>query len=86
MKFFAALLLAASVSAAVVAPRANKKGGKATASTTAAIAAATAATGSTLVLNEVNGVPGNPCLTFRNNGKSYFLCFGIPCLALLRPP
>lgn len=25
---------------------------------------------STLVLKEVNGVPGNECLTFRNNGRS----------------
>lgn len=38
--------------------------------------AATAATGSvqrgasTLVFKENNGVPGNECLTFRNNGKS----------------
>ncbi|KAK7752495.1 hypothetical protein SLS62_005463 [Diatrype stigma] len=27
------------------------------------------ATGQTLVLKEVNGVPGNECLTFRNNGE-----------------
>lgn len=26
--------------------------------------------GQTLVLKEVNGVPGNECLTFRNNGTS----------------
>lgn len=31
------------------------------------------AAGQTLVLKEVNGVPGNECLTFRNNGK---LCPG----------
>ncbi|EON95850.1 hypothetical protein UCRPA7_8699 [Phaeoacremonium minimum UCRPA7] len=29
----------------------------------------TAASGQTIVLFEVNGVPGNECLTFRNNGK-----------------
>ncbi|KAI1265165.1 hypothetical protein F5Y18DRAFT_427284 [Xylariaceae sp. FL1019] len=27
------------------------------------------ATGQTLVLTEINGVPGNECLTFRNNGE-----------------
>lgn len=26
---------------------------------------------STLVLKEVGGIPGNECLTFRNNGKSF---------------
>jgi hypothetical protein len=32
-----------------------------------------AATGSTLVLKEVNGVPGNECLTFRNNGMLFLM-------------
>ncbi|KAI1474024.1 hypothetical protein K445DRAFT_320254 [Daldinia sp. EC12] len=31
--------------------------------------AGTVAAGNTLVLKEVNGVPGNECLTFRNNGE-----------------
>ncbi|KAH8200808.1 hypothetical protein TruAng_005045 [Truncatella angustata] len=31
--------------------------------------AAAAASGSTVVLKEVNGIPGNECLTFRNNGE-----------------
>ncbi|KAI6084286.1 hypothetical protein F4821DRAFT_280270 [Hypoxylon rubiginosum] len=61
----------------------GKKGGKsgsgaaatATATTTSAAAASTAtgtstaATGNTLVLKEDGGVPGNECLTFRNNGE-----------------
>ncbi|KAI8957692.1 hypothetical protein F5Y11DRAFT_363465 [Daldinia sp. FL1419] len=32
-------------------------------------AAGATTTGNTLVLKEVNGVPGNECLTFRNNGE-----------------
>lgn len=43
----------------------------ATAAATNAAATGTvaAASGSTVVLKEVDGVPGNECLTFRNNGK-----------------
>ncbi|KAI1760597.1 hypothetical protein GGR53DRAFT_508968 [Hypoxylon sp. FL1150] len=54
-----------------------RKGSKSTTTTTSAAAAATssatntttAATGNTIVLKENGGVPGNECLTFRNNGE-----------------
>ena len=69
------------------APRRHHHGSSATATTaavntvsTAAAASGNADTGSatvtrgaqTLVLFEVNGVPGNECLTFRNNGMTLY--------------
>ncbi|KAI0142158.1 hypothetical protein BJ166DRAFT_503359 [Pestalotiopsis sp. NC0098] len=69
MKLLALVLAAAYVSAAVVEPRrGNKKAGSQT-SSAAAAAATGAASGSTQVLTEIGGVPGNECLTFRNNGE-----------------
>lgn len=41
----------------------------AAASTATTAAAAPATAGQTIVLFEIGGVPGNECLTFRNNGK-----------------
>lgn len=64
MKFLVILACAAASASALVAePRVPK--GKGAANT----GNAAAATSGTLVLKEVNGVPGNECLTFRNNGK-----------------
>lgn len=78
MRFQSILLFVTAATAAVVVPRHHngktktKTKTQATSTATAAVAAGTAATsattGSTTVLTEVNGVPGNECLTFRNNG------------------
>ncbi|KAI1652924.1 hypothetical protein F4813DRAFT_376350 [Daldinia decipiens] len=46
----------------------NSNAGAATGNTNNGAATGVAA-GNTLVLKEVNGVPGNECLTFRNNGE-----------------
>ncbi|ETS84184.1 hypothetical protein PFICI_02209 [Pestalotiopsis fici W106-1] len=73
MKFLVLLLGAAYVSAAVVEPRrgGNRKAGSQTTSAAAAAtgAATSGASGSTQVFTEIGGVPGNECLTFRNNGE-----------------
>ncbi|KAI9647416.1 hypothetical protein NHQ30_003801 [Ciborinia camelliae] len=84
MKFsailFASLAIYASVSATPMAKHGHKgqksAGGFATtavaaAATTGAMTAmgSTAASGSTIVMKEVGGIPGNECLTFRNNGE-----------------
>lgn len=71
---FTILLFAASVTALAIEPRHHAGKGRrpVTTSASAAAGAATATvatvTGSTQVLKEINGVPGNECLTFRNNG------------------
>jgi hypothetical protein len=78
---FTALLFAVSVTAIAIEPRHHAGKGRRPATTSAAAAGATTtpvavanpvanpvAAGSTLVLKEINGVPGNECLTFRNNG------------------
>lgn len=56
MKFHAFLLFGASASAAAISSR--QAGGNLQKGD------------QTLVLKEVGGVPGNECLTFRNNGES----------------
>ncbi|KAF9691873.1 hypothetical protein EKO04_010169 [Ascochyta lentis] len=56
MKLFAPLFFAASASSAVITSRQSGNG-------------ALQSGGQTLVLKEVGGVPGNECLTFRNNGE-----------------
>ncbi|KAF1926317.1 uncharacterized protein M421DRAFT_68005 [Didymella exigua CBS 183.55] len=56
MKLFTSLLFAASASAAAITSRQN---GQSTLQKGA----------QTLVLKEVGGIPGNECLTFRNNGE-----------------
>lgn len=76
MKLLALVLAAAYVSAAVVEPRrGNKKAGSQT-SSAAAAAATGAASGSTQVLTEIGGIPGNECLTFRNNGEDTHILHG----------
>lgn len=64
MKFLTSVLFAASASAAVIASRQNGGG-------------ALQKGAQTLVLTEVGGIPGNECLTFRNNGwyALYFASF-----------
>ncbi len=70
---FTALLFAVSVTAIAIEPRHHAGKGRKPVTTSAAAAAGPAttsvATGSTQVLKEINGVPGNECLTFRNNGR-----------------
>ncbi|KAM0816044.1 putative Ricin B lectin domain-containing protein [Seiridium cardinale] len=84
MEFLAILVCAVYVSAVAIEPRHHQgRGGKKGGSQTSAVAATTVtaaatvnnannnaavASGSTQVLKEVGGVPGNECLTFRNNG------------------
>ena len=68
---FTALLFAVSVTALAIEPRHHAGKGRKPVATSAAAAGAaptSAATRSTQVLKEINGVPGNECLTFRNNG------------------
>lgn len=77
------------ISLATAAPRKHPQVSSVTATTAAVntISTAAAASGNvdtssttvtrgaqTLVLFEVNGVPGNECLTFRNNGN-YYMAF-----------
>lgn len=77
MKFLSILVLAASVSAAPHHQGRKRPTTTAVAATAAATTAADAAAiggtvtrgDQTLVFTEVNGVPGNECLTFRNNGR-----------------
>jgi hypothetical protein len=57
MKFFAVSLFMATVSGGVISSRQNGNGALQKGS-------------QTIVLKEVGGVPGNECLTFRNNGKT----------------
>lgn len=59
----AAAISSTAVAAAPVATDAATTGGATTGGAT------TVASGQTVVLFEVNGVPGNECMTFRNNGK-----------------
>ncbi|KAK4043253.1 hypothetical protein C8A01DRAFT_32570 [Parachaetomium inaequale] len=71
---FTALLFAISATAIAIEPRHHAGKGRNKPVPTSAAAAAGAATtsvatGSTQVLKEINGVPGNECLTFRNNGE-----------------
>lgn len=65
--------LIAGVSAGTLHARKGKgtKAGAATGSTNTAATANVQKGTSTLVFKETNGVPGNECLTFRNNGKDY---------------
>lgn len=65
--------LVAGASAGTLHGRKNKGNtntGTTTGSTTSAATGSVQKGTSTLVFKEVNGVPGNECLTFRNNGKS----------------
>lgn len=79
-------VVASSAAAATAAATSVAAAAAASSTTGATTAVATAAdtnsvaNGQTIVLFEVNGVPGNECLTFRNNGKSLFYLF----LPLLR--
>lgn len=70
--------VAAAASSTVAAAAAASSSAAADSSTTNTAAVSNAATdsnsianGQTVVLFEVNGVPGNECLTFRNNGKFF---------------
>lgn len=68
--------LVAGASAGTLHGRKNKgnaNNGASTGSTNTAVTGAVQKGTSTLVLKETNGVPGNECLTFRNNGKSHRL-------------
>ncbi|KAH8646167.1 hypothetical protein BX600DRAFT_443976 [Xylariales sp. PMI_506] len=75
MKFLNIVLFAATASAAALQARHHngrtktKTAAASAATATGAAAAVAAQTSGTVVLTEINGVPGNECLTFRNNGE-----------------
>lgn len=64
-----AVAAAASATSVAAAAAASSSATAATANVAAAADTNSIANGQTVVLFEVNGVPGNECLTFRNNGK-----------------
>jgi hypothetical protein len=69
MKGYTQIVLTAFALYASVSAVPAKKAKASSAATTAAATATITRGASTIVMKEVGGIPGNECLTFRNNGK-----------------